>query len=104
MSTIEFLRQFRIGGYAIFDFVVSFIGIYLISPLLSRLFRIVRLDIPKLSWMFFTIPIGILAHVLSGRITPLTAWFLDLHSHYIVKIVVIVLIVLGVKDIKILRK
>lgn len=73
MTTIEFLRQFRIGGYAIFDFAISFIGIYLIAPLLSKLFRIVRIDIPRLSWMFFTIPIAIIAHVLSGRITPLTA-------------------------------
>ncbi len=73
MSTIEFLRSFRIGGYAVFDFVASFVGIYLIAPLLSKLFRQIRIEIPILSWMYLTIPIGILAHVLSGSITPMTA-------------------------------
>ncbi len=73
MTTIEFLRQFRLGGYAIFDFAVSFIGIYLIAPLLSKFFRQIKIEIPRLSWMYLTIPIGILAHILSGSITPMTA-------------------------------
>ena len=104
MTTIEFLRSFRIGGYAIFDFVASFIGIYLIAPLLSKLFRLIRIEIPILSWMYLTIPIGVLAHILFGKITPLTAGFLDIHSHYIIKVAVLVMILFGIKDISIIKK
>lgn len=38
MPTLEYLRHFRFASYAIFDLLVSFWGIYLLSPLLSRLF------------------------------------------------------------------
>lgn len=50
MILIEFLRQFRFGGYAIFDFVIAFLGIYLLSPLLSKIFLKFRIDIPKQNW------------------------------------------------------
>ena len=53
MTTIELLRQYRLGGYAIFDFAISYLGIWLLSPLLTRLFKKIRLDIPKINWLFF---------------------------------------------------
>ncbi len=104
MIPIEFFRQFRFGGYAIFDFVVSFLGIYLLAPLLSKLFRKLGLDIPRLSWIYFTLPIGIISHILVGNITPMTRDFLDLHDHYILKIIILVLLVLGIKGIKKIKK
>ena len=37
---IEFFRQFRFSGYAIFDFVVSFLGIYFfISIIIKDIFK-----------------------------------------------------------------
>lgn len=72
MTTIEFLRQFKLGEYAIFDLVASFFGIYLLSPFLSKIFKKIRLDIPKVNWLYLTLPIGILAHILVGNITPMT--------------------------------
>lgn len=104
MNPIDFLRQFRIGGFAIFDFTVAFLGIYLLSPLLSKIFRKIRIDIPKINWLFLTLPIGIATHLLIGRITPLTKNFLDLHDHYFLKVVVIGLFAWGMKGIKILPK
>jgi len=104
MTIIEFLRQFRIGGYAIFDFVASFIGIYLLAPLLSKLFLKLKLQIPKKSWLFFTLPIGILTHLVVGSITPMTRNFIDLNGHYILKLVMLALIIFGIKDIKIVKK
>jgi hypothetical protein len=50
------------------------------------------------------LPIGIIAHLLVGKITPLTKNFLDLKSHYILKIIIIALIILGIKGIKIIKK
>lgn len=104
MLSIEFLRQFRIGGYAIFDFATAFIGIYLFALLTRKLFRKMRLDIPMLSWMFLILPIGITTHLIIGRITPMTKSFMDIHGHYVLKIIIIGLLLLGLRGIKIIKK
>ena len=101
MTQIEFLRQFRFSGYAIFDFAVALIGIFLLSPLLSKIFLKIRVDIPKKNWLLLTLPMGVFAHLLSGEITPMTRDLLDIHGHYIVKALILVLLILGLKDIKI---
>lgn len=100
MIPIEFLRQFRVGEYAIFDFVVAFLGIWLLSPLLSKIFRKVGLEIPKKNWIFLTLPIGIVSHILTGHITPMTRDFIDPSGHYILKIIIMVLFILGMRGIK----
>jgi len=102
--TIELFRQFRLGGYAIFDFAVSFLGVYLVAPLLSKIFLKIGIEIPKQNWLYLTIPIGILVHLLFGRITPMTKNFLDIQGHYILKIVVLALLILGLAGIKVIKK
>ncbi len=104
MFSIEYLRQFRIAEYAIFDFAAAFLGILLLSPLLSYLCRYIRLDVPKRTWIFWTLPIGVLSHLLVGSITPMTRDLLDIHDHYILKILLLTLIFLGIKGIRIIRK
>ena len=104
MTTIDLLRQYRLGGYAIFDFALSFLVVYLLSPLLSKLFRKIRVDIPKRSWLFFTLPFSISIHLLTGNLTPMTINFIDMNGHYILKILIIVLSILGLKGIKIIKK
>ena len=104
MVSIEYLRQFRFGEYAIFDLTVSFLGIYLLSPLISKLFLKLRIDIPKRNWVFLTLPIGILAHLLVGRMTPMTQNFFDIHAHYFLKIIILASLVLGLRGIKMTRK
>ena len=104
MIPIEFLRQFRLSGYAIFDFAVAFLGIYLLSSFLSKIFLKLRIDIPKQNWLFLTLPISIVAHLLVGNITPMTRDFIDMDSHYILKILVLSLLTLGIKGIKIIKK
>jgi len=104
MIPIEFLRQFRFGGYAIFDFVVAFLGIYLFSPLLSKIFLKLRIDIPRQNWLFLTLPISIFAHLLVGKMTPMTRDFIDIHNHYILKILILSLLIFGIKSIKIVKK
>lgn len=103
MTTIEFLRQFKLGEYAIFDLVASFLGIYLLSPFLSKIFKKIRLDIPKINWLYLTLPIGILAHIIVGNITPMTRDFLDLNNSYLLKILIIGLLFFGIRGIKIIR-
>ena len=104
MVPIEFLRQFRIGGYAIFDFLAVFLGMYLLSPLLSKLFLKIRVDIPKHNWLFLALPIGILVHLLIGNITPMTRDFIALDGHYILKIFILGLVVMGLRGVKIVKK
>jgi hypothetical protein len=104
MNLVEFLRQFRIGGYAIFDFAVAFLGIYLFSPLLSKIFLKFSINVPKQNWLFLTLPIGILVHLLVGNMTPMTKALIDIHGHYILKIVILILLVLGLKGIKIIKQ
>ena len=104
MTAIEILRQYRIGGYAIFDLGLSFLGIYLLSPLLSKIFRKLKVDIPKQSWLFLTLPIGIFIHLLTGNLTLMTRNFIDLNGHFFLKILIIGLLVLGVRGSKIIKK
>lgn len=100
MTTIEVLRQFRFSGYAIFDFAASFLGIYLLSPLLSKLFLKFNLSIPKHNWLFLTLPLSVLVHLLVGQATQMTKDFTDLNSHYILKVIILGSLFLGLKGIK----
>lgn len=104
MLSIEYLRQFRLGEYALFDFTIAFLGMALLSPLLSGIFRKIRVDIPKQNWLYLALPIGILVHLLVGRITPMTKNFLDPHDHFILKVVILGFFILGMRNIKIIKK
>lgn len=103
-NIIDFLRQFRIGGFTVFDAAASFLGIYILSPLLSKLFRFIGLDIPRKSWLCLVLPIAVVAHFLSGNLTPMTREFLDLNGYYLLKAVILVLSVLGIGGIKRIKK
>jgi len=104
MLSIEFLRQFRIGEYAVFDLAVSFLGIFLLAPLLSKIFLKFKIVVPKINWVILTLPIAILVHLLVGNITPMTRNFFDLHGHYILKILIVALLIFGLRGIKRVRK
>ena len=99
MIPIEFLRQFRIFDYAIFDFLVSFLGIYFLAPVLSKIFLRFKVIIPRNNWLFLTLPLGIFFHLIFGRITPLTRDFISLDSHYILKVLILVSLLLGLRGI-----
>ncbi len=101
METLEYLRSFKILGYAIFDLIVSFWGIYLLSPILTKLFLKIWIEIKRKNWMFLVLPIGILFHIIFWNITPMTRDFLDINDFYFLKILIIILLILGLKGIKI---
>ena len=104
MVPIEFLRQFRLFEYAIFDFVAVFVGVALLSPLLSKMFKKIGISIPKKNWLFLSLPIGIVTHLLVGNITPMTRDFIDLHDYYFLKLVILGLVVFGIKGVKKISK
>ncbi len=100
MNTIDYLRTFRLGGYAIFDFIASFLGMFLVAPLLSWLCKKAGIIVPKQNWIILTLPISILVHILFGTMTPLTKQFLDPNGHYIVKIIIITCCIFGALGLK----
>lgn len=100
MITIEGLRQFRLGDYAIFDMALAFVGMGLLSPVLSKLFRFIKLEIPRKIWLIWTLPISILIHLLIGQMTLMTKRFLNLEGDYLLKALVIILIIFGLRGIK----
>ena len=102
--TLEYLRSFRIFEYAIFDLAVSFLGILLLSPLLTKLFLKININIPTSSWLYLTLPLSILIHMLVGNYTKMTQNFLDPSGHYYIKIVIIGLLVLGIRGIKFIKQ
>ncbi len=102
--TIEYLRSFKFFDFALFDFTLSFIGVYFLAPLLSKLFLKLRLQISRKSWLLLTVPLSIPIHMLVGTYTPLVESFLNPQGGYVVKAVVIFLTYLGIKEIKTVKK
>lgn len=100
INMLDFLRQFRLGDLALFDFAVAFLGMFLMAPLLSGIFRRMGLEIPKRNWLYLTLPIGLIVHMLIGRITPMTKLFLNPSGHYFLKAVILGLFILGLRGIK----
>lgn len=71
MITLEYLRQFKIGPFAIFDIAISYIGILILTPLLSWLMSKLHLKIPMSSWLWFTMPISVIFHIVFRQSTPM---------------------------------
>jgi hypothetical protein len=71
MDYLGYIRQFKIGPFAIFDSVLAFLGIFLLSPLLTKLFLKMHLNITLSSWMWLTLPLSVVFHVLFRQNTAL---------------------------------
>ncbi|MDQ7010041.1 MAG: hypothetical protein Q9M94_07160 [Candidatus Gracilibacteria bacterium] len=104
METLDLLREFKVFDYAIFDLIVSFGGIYLLAPRLSKLFLKIKIDIPRKSWLLLTLPIGIIFHLIFGNITPMTRDLINPNDFYLLKILMLILIFFGFKYIKLGKK
>ncbi len=86
---MEFIRSFRIGPFAIFDFTISYVAMYFLAPYLSKLFRIFGLRISREQWLWLTLPIALITHLILGLHTPLTKMFLNLTGNFTTKLVVL---------------
>jgi len=95
MFSVEYLRSFRIGGYAVFDFAISYLGVYLLSPILIKLFKKLGKKVSLAQLMYLVLPVSILTHVLTGQDTLLTRQFLDLYGYYLVKLVILGMVYKG---------
>ena len=93
MDLIILLRTFRVGPFAVFDFAISYLVVYLLAPYFYRM----GLKLSREQFLWLTLPFSILVHVLFGKMTPLTEMFLDLHGSYWVKILVIFMIFMAIR-------
>jgi hypothetical protein len=100
MITLEYIRSFRIAGYALFDLAVSYIGIYFLAPLLTRFFLLFKIRISRKSWLILTLPLSIIVHLAVGNYTQMTKDFFDMYGHYGIKILNLIMLVVGFREVK----
>ena len=103
MISLVYLRSFRIFNFAIFDIAISFLGMYLLSGILSKIFLKIGVQIPQRSWALWSLPIGFLAHLLVGQMTPMTKNLIDLNEHYILKLVILAFLIAGCVGIRLTK-
>ena len=104
MDFFEFVRQFKVGPFAVIDTVAAYIGVFLLAPLLTKLALKANLRVSKAQWLWLVLPISIVFHIIFGQITPLTRLVIDPNNHYLVKFVILVMLFMGLKDTRIIKK
>jgi len=67
MDYVTMLREYRIGPFTIFDTVLAYLGILIISPLLIKLFSLVHLKITLASWLWLTMPLSVIFHLVFSQ-------------------------------------
>ncbi len=101
MGFIDILRQYRIGPFTIFDTAAAYIGIFLVAPILTRLFSKIHLSISRTAWLWLTLPISVVVHFILHQNTPFMKMLLDPNDSYIAKIILIFMLFMGIRQIKI---
>ena len=94
------LREYRIGPFTIFDTVLAYLGILIISPLLIKLFSLVHLKITLASWLWLTMPLSVIFHLVFSQDTPLIKVLLNSNNSYIAWAVILFMTFMGLKDIR----
>ena len=97
MISIEYLRSFRIGEFAIFDFALAYIGVYLLVPTLNKMILPTKRQLSRLQWLLLVLPLSIIFHLATGNITPLTELALDPGSGYGLIILLALMLYFGLK-------
>ncbi|KKR48191.1 MAG: hypothetical protein UT84_C0045G0002 [Candidatus Curtissbacteria bacterium GW2011_GWA1_40_16] len=95
MDLINILRQFRIGPFAVFDFLIAYLGIFLLSSTLTKYFAKIHLYFSRTDWLFLTLPIGLLFHLTLRLRTPLTKMVMDPHGFYAIKALILFMLFMG---------
>lgn len=102
MDIISILRQYKVGPFAVFDTIISYIGLFLLAPILTKIFRGMHLEIPRASWLWFVLPISVVFHFFFSQQTPLMK-LLASSNGYIAIIILFVMTYLGVRVIRVVR-
>ena len=92
MDIITTLRQYRIGQFSIFDFAISYLGVYVISPIIIYFLKYLNIHTTRTALMWLVLPVSIITHIVIGKYTPLTLMFLDSGGHYTIKVIIVVML------------
>jgi hypothetical protein len=93
---LQILRQFKIGPFAVFDTVTAYLGVFLIAPLLTKLFSKMNIIISRAGWIWLTLPISVLFHLVFRQNTPFMKMLLDQRYLFIPVIMLIGMFYMGV--------
>ena len=99
MDYLALLRQYRIGPFPIFDIILAYAGIFILSPLLTKLFAKVHLNISRSSWLWLTLPLSIVFHLIFRQNTPLMKMLLDPSRFYIPVVILLFMMYMGLRNI-----
>jgi hypothetical protein len=88
MNTIEKLRSFRVGPFAVFDFAATYIAAWYLAPRLDWYLR-------REQVMWLAVPTGIVIHKLFKIDTPLNRMVLGPETNRIAQVVVALMLVKG---------
>lgn len=97
MITIEYLRSFRIAEFAIFDFSLAYIGVYLLVPILNKIILPTSRQLSRFQWVLLVLPLSIIFHLIFGNMTPLTELAIDLSAGYGLKVILLIMLYFGLK-------
>lgn len=100
MINLEYLRQFRIAGFTLFDSSLALVGVLLLAPLLTKLAKKVHLNLTTRHWLWLMLPLSVITHLLVGTQTPLVEAAIDPSDHYFIKALLLVMLFMGLKDIR----
>ncbi len=98
MDYVAFLRQFRIGPFAVFDTVLGYVAIFLLAPLLTKLFTLVKLNIPRVTWLWWMFPLSVVFHLAFNQQTPVLKTLASPLGFFVVGAVLIVMFFMGLKN------
>ena len=98
MDIVQFLRQFRIGPFAVFDTAISYLAIYLLSPTLTRGMRAFRIHVSRAGWLWFMLPASVLIHGLFQQRTPLMNQLFNPDTFFIAPVILVFMTYMGIKE------
>ena len=96
--------QYRIGPFSVADTLGSLVIALIISPILSWLFSLVGVKVPRLAWVWLTIPVAELTHIIFHVDAPYKRMLLDTHGGYLAKLAFLVMLYMGLRGIRRIRK
>jgi len=103
INYLTFLRQFKIGPFAIFDFITAYFLVFLLSPLLTKLLSLFHINLSRSAWLWLTLPISVIFHLIFNQKTPLMKMLSDpkQFQFYLIIIILLFMIFMGLKNIRI---
>lgn len=78
MTTLENLRSYRLGPFAIFDFASAYGAVYFLAP---------KLNINRKQALWLTLPAAIIIHKLTNQETPLNKMVLGPESNTLAQLI-----------------